>query len=110
MPSTFNARSESVAERCNGVRWTRPAIVSAARSTSSIEITRQRLRARRLAKIPGVAETLDWAQALAVLHADHLDAALVQETLGCVLKDADDIKRFQAEAAKSGFSSFLATP
>jgi MoxR-like ATPase len=70
----------------------------------------ERLRGMRLSKIPGVAETLDWAQALAVLHADHLDAALVQETLGCVLKDADDIKRFQAEAAKSGFSSFLATP
>jgi MoxR-like ATPase len=70
----------------------------------------ERLRSMRLSKVPGVAETLDWAQALAVLHADHLDAALVQETLGCVLKDADDIKRFQAEAAKSGFSSFLATP
>ena len=70
----------------------------------------ERLRGMRLSKVPGVAETLDWAQALAVLHADHLDAALVQETLGCVLKDADDIKRFQAEAAKSGFSSFLATP
>jgi MoxR-like ATPase len=70
----------------------------------------ERLRGIRLSKVPGVAETLDWAQALAVLHADHLDAALVQETLGCVLKDADDIKRFQAEAARSGFSSFLATP
>ncbi|HMH49078.1 MAG TPA: MoxR family ATPase [Candidatus Acidoferrum sp.] len=70
----------------------------------------ERLRGMRLSKVPGVAETLDWAQALAVLHADHLDAALVQETLGCVLKDADDIKRFQAEAARSGFSSFLATP
>ena len=70
----------------------------------------ERLRGMRLSKVPGVAETLDWAQALAVLHADYLDAALVQETLGCVLKDADDIKRFQAEAAKSGFSSFLATP
>ncbi len=70
----------------------------------------ERLRGMRLSKVPGVAETLDWAQALAVLHADHLDAALVQETLGCVLKDADDIKRFQVEAAKSGFSSFLATP
>jgi MoxR-like ATPase len=70
----------------------------------------ERLRGMRLSKIPGVAETLDWAQALAVLHADHLDAALVQETLGCVLKDADDIKRFHAEAAKSGFSAFLATP
>src|SRR5205809_87955 len=70
----------------------------------------ERLRGVRLSKVPGVAETLDWAQALAVLHADHLDAELVKETLGCVLKDADDIKRFNAEAAKSGFSTFLATP
>ena len=70
----------------------------------------ERLRGMRLSKVPGVAETLDWAQALAVLHADHLDPELVKETLGCVLKDADDIKRFNAEAAKSGFSTFLATP
>lgn len=69
----------------------------------------ERLRATRLAKVPGVAETLDWAQALAVLHADHLDAELVAETLGCVLKDADDIKRFQAEVAKNGLASFLPT-
>ena len=35
------------------------------------------------------------------LHADHLDEALVSETLGCVLKDADDMKRFRAEVAKA---------
>jgi MoxR-like ATPase len=65
------------------------------------------LRRVRLAKVPGVAETLDWAQALADLHADHLDEALVAETLGCVLKDADDIKRFRGEVAKSGLAPFL---
>jgi MoxR-like ATPase len=65
------------------------------------------LRRMRLSKVPGVAETLDWAQALAVLHADHLDAELVQETLGCVLKDADDIKRFHAEVSKTGLAAFL---
>ena len=70
----------------------------------------ERLRTMRLSKVPGVAETLDWAQALAVLHADHLDAELVRETLGCVLKDADDIKRFNAEVAKTGLSPLLATP
>jgi MoxR-like ATPase len=68
------------------------------------------LRHVRLAKVPGVAETLDWAQALVSLHADHLDAELVTETLGCVLKDADDIKRFRAEVAKSGLTPFLQTP
>jgi MoxR-like ATPase len=65
------------------------------------------LRRVRLSKVPGVAETLDWAQALASLHADHLDETVVAETLGCVLKDADDIKRFQAEVAKSGLAPFL---
>jgi MoxR-like ATPase len=65
------------------------------------------LRHVRLAKMPGVAETLDWAQALAALHADHLDDAVVNETLGCVLKDADDFKRFRAEVAKTGLAPFL---
>jgi len=68
------------------------------------------LRQVRLAKVPGVAETLDWAQALASLHADHIDEALVAETLGCVLKDVDDMKRFRAEVAKAGLTPFLATP
>ena len=65
------------------------------------------LRRVRLSKVPGVAETLDWANALAGLHADHLDEALVSETLGCVLKDADDMKRFRAEVAKGGLAPFL---
>jgi MoxR-like ATPase len=65
------------------------------------------LRRVRLTKVPGVAETLDWAQALVALHADHLDRELIGETLGCVLKDADDIKRFHAEVTKAGLSTFL---
>src|SRR5256714_10860239 len=67
------------------------------------------LRKVRLAKVPGVAETLDWANALAGLHADHLDETLVNETLGCVLKDADDMKRFRAEVGKSGLAPFVKT-
>ena len=68
------------------------------------------VRQVRLAKVPGVAETLDWAQALASLHADHIDEALVGETLGCVLKDVDDMKRFRTEVAKTGLAPFLPTP
>jgi len=68
------------------------------------------VRQVRLAKVPGVAETLDWAQALASLHADHIDEVLVGETLGCVLKDVDDMKRFRAEVAKTGLAAFLPTP
>jgi MoxR-like ATPase len=57
--------------------------------------------------VPGVAETLDWAQALSSLHADHLDEDLVLETLGCVLKDADDVKRFKRELTASGLKRFV---
>ncbi len=67
-------------------------------------------RRMRLAKVPGVAETLDWANALAALHADHLDEDVIAETLGCILKDADDIKRFRAEVARSGLAPFLGVP
>jgi MoxR-like ATPase len=73
------------------------------------ELTRfmEALRRMRLNKVPGVAETLDWALALAGLHADHLDEAVVNETIGCVLKDADDIRRLRAEVQKSGLAPFL---
>ena len=67
------------------------------------------LRRMRLSKVPGVAETLDWAQALAVLHADHLDETVILETLGCVLKDADDMKKFRAEVGKNGLAPFVPT-
>ena len=65
------------------------------------------LRTVRLAKVPGVAETLDWAQALVTLHADHLDQELVVETLGCVLKDPDDIRRVKRELDSAGLKRFL---
>src|SRR6267143_1721877 len=89
-----------------------PAVRRAHLQAHARDVTRfmESLRRMRLAKVPGVAETLDWAQALATLHADHLDEALVSETIGAVLKDADDIKRFRAEIAKSGLGPLLATP
>jgi MoxR-like ATPase len=73
------------------------------------EISRfmETLRTIRLAKVPGVAETLDWAQALSSLHADHLDEELVAETLGCVLKDADDVRRFKRELGTAGLKRFV---
>ena len=73
------------------------------------EISRfmETLRSLRLAKVPGVAETLDWAQALSSLHADHLDEDLVAETLGCVLKDADDVRRFKRELGTAGLKRFV---
>ena len=72
--------------------------ISVEKLTLSIEISRfmQRLRTMKLSRVPGVAETLDWAQALAVLHASHLDESLVRETLGCFLKDESDLRLFGA--------------
>ena len=59
----------------------------------------QSLRRMRLAKHPGVAESLDWAAALVALHADHLDEAMVRDTMGCVLKDEGDSQLFESELA-----------
>jgi MoxR-like ATPase len=50
----------------------------------------ERLRGLDLAKAPGVAETIDWANALAFLGAERLDAALAADTLGAVVKDHED--------------------
>src|SRR5439155_22736313 len=61
-----------------------------ARLSREISKFMETLRQVRLAKVPGVAETLDWAQALAALHADRLDEPILAETLGCLLKDNDD--------------------
>jgi MoxR-like ATPase len=52
----------------------------------------QALRGRRLLKAPGVAETIDWAQALVRLHRESLDVETVEQTLGCVLKDHNDVR------------------
>src|SRR5207237_2364464 len=49
-----------------------------------------RLRDLDLAKRPGVAETIDWAKALAFLGAEQLDPGLARDTLGSVVKDHED--------------------
>ncbi len=53
----------------------------------------QELRQLRLEKTPGIAETIDWATALAALHFDHLDKSIIEETLGVILKDWKDIRQ-----------------
>ncbi len=55
----------------------------------------QALRRTDLYKRPGVAETLDWAEALLALGADHLDETAVQATLGAVLKYHEDQARVE---------------
>src|SRR5512146_97261 len=59
-----------------------------------------RLRAADLTKVPGIAETLDWAAALT--------PALVDETLGVVLKYEEDIRQIRGETVKSYLSEVAA--
>lgn len=47
-------------------------------------------RQMALHKVPGVAESLDWAEALMLLHRGELDKETVRETLGCFIKDRED--------------------
>jgi MoxR-like ATPase len=58
-----------------------------------------RLREADLTKVPGIAETLDWAAALLSLGARELKPELVDETLGVVLKYEEDIRQVRGEQA-----------
>lgn len=55
----------------------------------------QELRMLDLYKAPGIAETLDWAEALSALDQQELDPDVVLRTLGAVLKYQDDVARIQ---------------
>lgn len=60
----------------------------------------QRLREEAFLKQPGAAETIDWARAVAELRRDHnesLSMAEVQNTLGCLLKEVEDVDRVDEE-------------
>lgn len=57
----------------------------------------QKIRTMDLLKKPGISETLDWTQALMTMHRDHLAEDIVLETLGCILKYHEDIKKFKEE-------------
>jgi MoxR-like ATPase len=58
-----------------------------------------RLRAANLVKPPGIAETIDWTQALHVLGARRLDPETAEATLGAALKYREDLVRVQRELA-----------
>jgi MoxR-like ATPase len=58
-----------------------------------------RLRELDLAKLPGVAETIDWANALAFLGAERLDRSIAADTLGAVVKDHEDQQLVAARLA-----------
>ncbi len=54
------------------------------------------LRSMDLYKPPGVAETLDWAAALAVLGTERLNPEVAEDTLGVILKYQEDIERVRS--------------
>ena len=64
-----------------------------ARLAEQVTTLVQALRAEDLLKPPGVAETIDWAQALDALGATEVDAELAVATLGSVLKYREDAER-----------------
>lgn len=70
----------------------------------------QSLRRRRLAKVPGVAESLDWAAALVALHAEHLDETVIRETMGCFLKDEGDLQLLERELADGKLAALTSIP
>lgn len=61
----------------------------------------QDLRQADLYKLPGVAETLDWTTALVALDQQALDPAVVDETLGVILKYQDDVEKVRGEQARA---------
>lgn len=61
----------------------------------------QDLRQADLYKLPGVAETLDWTTALVALDQQALDPAVVDETLGVILKYQDDVEKIKGEHARA---------
>jgi MoxR-like ATPase len=60
----------------------------------------QHLRSEDLFKLPGVAETLDWASALTALNRIALDPETINDTLGVLLKYQDDIAKIEGSTAK----------
>jgi MoxR-like ATPase len=58
-----------------------------------------RLRELDLLKRPGIAESIDWARALAALGVETLGRAEIERTLGVALKEREDLERARAQAA-----------
>jgi hypothetical protein len=69
----------------------------------------KKIRTLDFLKKPGISETLDWASALIAMERRNLDEDVVRETVGCILKYQDDIRRFSEEiwADREKRSQFL---
>jgi MoxR-like ATPase len=66
------------------------------RLAEQVTAVSQALRREDLLKPPGIAETVDWAEALAALGAGGLDAGTAAATLGAVVKYREDVERVRA--------------
>ncbi|MGH2820277.1 MAG: AAA family ATPase [Actinomycetota bacterium] len=62
----------------------------------AVAVAVERLRDMDVTKRPGVAETIDWANALHFLGADHLNGEVAEATLGAVIKDHEDQRLIRA--------------
>jgi MoxR-like ATPase len=70
------------------------------RLTRQIVTFVQELRKQELYKVPGVAETIDWAAALTALDRTDLEAQTVDDTLGVILKYQDDVQKVHGAVAR----------
>ena len=61
----------------------------------------QELRKRKLSKTPGVSETMDWAESLMALGYREINSRAFEQTLGAVLKSADDIQQVKQEGLRA---------
>ena len=81
---------------------------ASARLAEEVTAFVQELRTAELYKSAGVSETLDWAAALVVLNRDALDAETVDETLGLLLKNQEDIESVRGERSRVMLARALA--
>ncbi len=81
---------------------------ASARLAEEVTAFVQELRTAELYKSAGVSETLDWAAALVVLNRDALDAETVDETLGLLLKNQEDIELVRGERSRVMLARALA--
>jgi MoxR-like ATPase len=70
----------------------------------------QELRSVELHKVAGISETLDWVSALVALGRDRLDAQVVDDTLGILVKDHDDIESLRGDRLEALVGRAAAQP
>ncbi len=71
------------------------------RLSSQVTLFVQELRRMELYKVPGVAETLDWVNALLALDKEALDESVVEDTLGALLKYRDDVDKVRGDQTQA---------